>query len=74
MKACATGYALTYVTTLKLQLVSRTVIGLTAAKFKPLILPFPCPIPLTFGFTWFRVTSVCVLHNLVIYSYTCKEV
>jgi hypothetical protein len=39
MKVCAAGYPLTYVTNLKLQLFSRTVIGLTAAKFKPLILP-----------------------------------
>jgi hypothetical protein len=37
MQACAAGY----VTTLKLQLVSWTVVGLTAAKFKPLILPMP---------------------------------
>jgi hypothetical protein len=36
-KACASGYALSYVTTLKLQLVSWTLVGLTAAKFKPLI-------------------------------------
>jgi hypothetical protein len=41
MNACEAGYVLTYVTTLKLQLVSRTVVGLTAAKFKPLILPMP---------------------------------
>jgi hypothetical protein len=32
MHACAAGYALTYVTTLKLQLVSWKVVGLTAAK------------------------------------------
>jgi hypothetical protein len=32
MKAYAAGYALTYVTTLKLQLVSWTVVGLTAAQ------------------------------------------
>jgi hypothetical protein len=39
MQACAVGYALTYATTLKLQLASCTVVGLTAAKFKPLIIP-----------------------------------
>jgi hypothetical protein len=39
MKPCAAGYALTYATALKLQLVSWTVVGLTAAKFKPLIFP-----------------------------------
>jgi hypothetical protein len=39
MKAFAAGYALTYVTTLTLQLVSWTAIGLTADKFKALILP-----------------------------------
>jgi hypothetical protein len=39
MQACAAGYALTYATTLKLHLVSGTVVGLTAAKFLPLILP-----------------------------------
>jgi hypothetical protein len=38
MQACAAGYALTYVSTLKLQLVSWTVVGTTAANFKPLIL------------------------------------
>jgi hypothetical protein len=34
MQACAAGYALTYVTTLKLQLDTWTVVGLAAAKFK----------------------------------------
>jgi cytochrome b len=37
MQARAAGYALTYVTTMKLQLVSWTVVGLTAAKFKHFI-------------------------------------
>jgi hypothetical protein len=41
MQVCAAGYALTYVTNLKLQLASWTAVGLTAAKFKPLILPMP---------------------------------
>jgi hypothetical protein len=41
MQVSAAGYALTYVTTLKLQLVSWTVVGLTAAKFEPLVLPMP---------------------------------
>jgi hypothetical protein len=36
METCTSGYALTYITTLKLQLVSRKVVSLTAAKFKPL--------------------------------------
>jgi hypothetical protein len=40
MQAYAAGYALTYVTTLKLQL-AEPVVGLTAAKFKPLIHPMP---------------------------------
>jgi hypothetical protein len=35
MQACAAGYALTYASTLKLQLVRWTAVGLTAAKFKP---------------------------------------
>jgi hypothetical protein len=39
MQACAAGYALTYLTTQKLQLVNWMVIGLTTAKFKSLILP-----------------------------------
>jgi hypothetical protein len=39
MQTCAAGYALTYVTTLKLQFVTWTVVDLTADKFKPLILP-----------------------------------
>jgi hypothetical protein len=38
LQVCAAGYALTYATILKLQLVNWTVVGLTAAKFKPLIL------------------------------------
>jgi hypothetical protein len=38
VQASAADYALTYVTTLKLQLVTWTVVGLTAAKFKQLIL------------------------------------
>jgi hypothetical protein len=38
MQAYAAGYALTYLTILKRQFVSWTVVGLTAAKFKPLIL------------------------------------
>jgi hypothetical protein len=41
MKACAAGYTLTLATTLKVELDSRTVLGLTAAKFKPLIPPTP---------------------------------
>jgi hypothetical protein len=41
MQACAAGYALIYVITQKLQLVSWTGIGLTDAKFKPLVLPMP---------------------------------
>jgi hypothetical protein len=39
MQACAAGYALTYFMIVKLQVVSWTIVGLTAAKFKPLILP-----------------------------------
>jgi hypothetical protein len=35
MQAWATGYALTYVTTLEMQIVRWTVVSLTAAKFKP---------------------------------------
>jgi hypothetical protein len=38
MQACAAGCAVTFVTTLKLQLASSTVVGLTATKFKPLTL------------------------------------
>jgi hypothetical protein len=41
MQSSAAGYALTYVTSLKLQLVRQTVVGLTAAKFKPVIHPLP---------------------------------
>jgi hypothetical protein len=39
MQACAAGYDLTDLTTPKLQLVSCLVMGLTAAKFKLLVLP-----------------------------------
>jgi hypothetical protein len=35
-----------------------------------LSLTFPCAIECTFGFTRFTINSACVLHNLVIYSYT----
>jgi hypothetical protein len=35
MQICAAGYAVTYVTTLKLQLVIWTVVGLTAANEAP---------------------------------------
>jgi hypothetical protein len=64
MQACAAGYALTYAITLKVQLV----VGLTAANF--CLLYFLCvvspyPVPYTFGFTWFRITSACALPNLV---------
>jgi hypothetical protein len=37
MQASATGYALTYLITLKLQLISWTIAGLTTAKFKPCV-------------------------------------
>jgi hypothetical protein len=37
MQACGAGYALTDLTTPKLQLVSWSIIGLTTAKFKPFI-------------------------------------
>jgi hypothetical protein len=56
----AAGYVLTNVTTLKLQLNCR-------GPDRP---ASPCPIPCKFGFTRFRITSACVLHNLIIYSYT----
>jgi hypothetical protein len=39
MKTCAVSYALTYASTLKLQLVNGKVVGLTAAKFRLLIFP-----------------------------------
>jgi hypothetical protein len=53
MQACAAGYALTYVTALKLHLISRTVVGLTAAKIKPLIHPMP-------GFTLSNTTYIWI--------------
>jgi hypothetical protein len=39
MQTCAAGYALTYLSTPKQQLVTWMVVGLTAPKFKPLTLP-----------------------------------
>jgi hypothetical protein len=39
MHARAAGYALTCLITLILKLVSCSIIGLTVAKFKPLVLP-----------------------------------
>jgi hypothetical protein len=64
VKACAAVHALIYASTLKLQLD----VGLATAKFKALILSTlvsPIPIPYTFGFIWFRITSACALYNLV---------
>jgi hypothetical protein len=68
MQACAAGYALTYVTTLKLQLVSSTVTGLPTPKFKPLIIP-------AYGFSLSDTMYISIymvkdyfclcLHNLV---------
>jgi hypothetical protein len=40
MQACVADYALIHVTTMKVQLVSWTIVGLTAAKFDPLRLHF----------------------------------
>jgi hypothetical protein len=54
MQACAAGCALTYVTILKMHLVSGMVIGLTATKFKPLILPMR-------DFSFFNTMSVCCI-------------
>jgi hypothetical protein len=39
MQTCAAGYALTHVSVLGRQLDTRTVVGLTAAKLKPLMPP-----------------------------------
>jgi hypothetical protein len=41
MQACAAGYALTYLITLEMQLVSKMVVGLTTAKIKPPVLLVP---------------------------------
>jgi hypothetical protein len=71
MQACAAGYAVISRSALKLQLDSCSVVGVTAAKFRLLYflcLSSPCSIPRTFGFTWFRITSACVLHYLVSYE------
>jgi hypothetical protein len=68
MHASAAGYVLTYVTPPKLLLVSRTAVGLTAAKFKPLVHPmqgFFLSSTTHFGILWCRITSARVLHNLV---------
>jgi hypothetical protein len=67
MQACGAGYALTYVTSLKLQLVTWTIVGLTATKFKPLVLPS----------AWFLIAQyhvhldmhACALHSLIMLSY-----
>jgi hypothetical protein len=61
MQACAAGYALAYIPTLKLLLVSRTVVGLTAAKFKPLILPMP----------GFSLSSTTYIFIYMVYGYFC---
>jgi hypothetical protein len=60
MKVCAARYALIYVTILKLQLVSWTIIGLTDAKFKPLIIPLP-------GFSLFNTVYISIY--MVVYDY-----
>jgi hypothetical protein len=49
MQACAAGHALTYLITLKLQLVSSAVEGLAAAKFES-------PILLVYGFFFSNIT------------------
>jgi hypothetical protein len=41
MTSCEVGYALMYVTILRLQLVRQTVVGQITAKFKLVILPLP---------------------------------
>jgi hypothetical protein len=61
MQARAAGYALTYVTTLKQQFQQPP---------SSILLHYPCmastcPIPHTFTFTLFMISSACVLHNLV---------
>jgi hypothetical protein len=61
MQACAAGCALTYVTTLKLQLVNWMVVGLTAAKFKPLIFPMPD----------FSLSSAKYISIYMVYDYFC---
>jgi hypothetical protein len=44
------------------------VVGLTTARFKLLILPMRGFLSntRTVGLAWFRITSACVLHNLVV--------
>jgi hypothetical protein len=52
MQASAAAYALTYFTTPKRRLATSTVVGLTTAKFKPLIFPkdaMKTPITFTVG-------------------------
>jgi hypothetical protein len=51
MQASAADYALTYFSTPKQQLVARTFVGLTAAKFEPLTLTVQVMLPRPFK-TW----------------------
>jgi hypothetical protein len=61
MQVCAADHELSYLTSSKMQLVSCSVVGLTTAKFKPLILPTHC-----FSlFNAIRITSAYALHNSV---------
>jgi hypothetical protein len=53
MEVCAAGYASYYVTTLKPQLVSRMVVGLTVAEFKHLMLPL-------YGFSLANTTYIWI--------------
>jgi hypothetical protein len=64
----AAGGEFTYFHTPKLQLVTWTVIGLAAAKFKPLYflcMTSLCPFHCAFGFRWFWMNYACFLPNSI---------
>jgi hypothetical protein len=52
MQESAAGHASTYFTTSKRLLVTRTVVGLTTAKFKPLVLPMHGFFLSSFSYIW----------------------
>jgi hypothetical protein len=69
MKACAAGYALTYLTIPKLHL--SQLIGQRLCRRQVCLLRFfcmflLCPILRTIGFAQFRITSVSILLNLIL--------
>jgi hypothetical protein len=72
MQACAAGYALIYATTPKLQLVSSTAVGLTAAKFTPLIF-FVVKVKVALRLTGSQSVSQSVNRSVSLAYFCCQS-